>query len=1819
MAGMSGSDRLMFPIGFDLDGAVKDAGNEWNNTYYDKLNKIVQKKPLMAKISFDTKQLDNLDDVRKRLQALKLQPVTPETKSAIQSLVKELKSLENILERIDRLNKSSAAASSGPAAVRAARIAEIESRAAGRAAIDREKARQAAARAAQAEAKLEQAVLRTGNAYKSTGGYIERLLKRTLVLFGVHQVTRFAQKLREVTAEFELQRVSLGAIIQDQERANALFSQIKTFAVQSPFEIKDLVGYVKQLSAYRIETDKLFDTTKRIADVSAGLGTDMGRLILAYGQVRAASVLRGQEVRQFTETGIPLIELLAEKFTALRGEVVSTSEVFDLISQRAVSFKMVEEIFNDMTNAGGMFYNMQEKQAQTLAGQWSNLKDSLSIMYDEMGNVSSVRSAMESVIETTKTLAKNWELVGGIMAQVLGGAVILGVVNKFKSLWSALGNQMYAATSKVANAQARYNTALDRFTSLSATATRLERAEAFAKYRTATSALKAAKALEAQAASANRLTFALKRIGAVLKANWFGILISAALTAAQVISHLVKKSNELRNSLAEVEKEGEKSARAMVTNFEALANKAVKAADGSKEQRDAIAELKRTYKDMIPTQKLTIDNLREMAGNYDILTQAIKENIRQQTYLNELNKIAESTAEKVSDREKKLRKILKSEYTFTDTAVDRFFAGIEQYAKDTALSIEEVIRSAFDFAGITNTRTIEMFLELQEKNVEKIVNAYREEDRMIDTVNRRMKEATGLVGKYGDSIDAAKKNVEEWVDANKDSLGTFALDEGRAKKAAQEYIDVLKQVFADSGLTFKDVWVNGKYIDFGAIEKELRAAGNQVPAQAINAFGKIQSEYEQIVPSDKFSKVLNDTLFGIADSFGASMDLVVGYMKDGDTGIQDYAKSIADSIEELQGNVKALQALLAKPSPLNPTEIENAESSLAKYQMQLDILTEYYEKVKKYTIEKEKGGRSSSDKRLSNLKEEISMLEKLYSNYKKYTEYESKSDAQERINREFGKTLEIFKKYGIELPKTSEEYQAALRKLQDVMRGLPDSQKDVLELGFKIENVDFEDTKDKLEKQIKRLADEVSRTKTAKEFFDKMLNMTGDQQLSATVTMSVYGDTGAGLQDKLIAQIRDAFKGIDDEQINLAIGVDSVDYKKLREIWEADKLLGNDRKIQSKYDSIIQEILDNQEKANREWLLDTFKVYEEFRTFEEQRTAVVRRETEKRKKIEESADLSDEQKAKLKAASIKKEAEELNDIDWAEFKASDDWIKTFENMDRVATPTIERLIKKLREFIDANKDLTTEQLKTVMGEYNKLYEELIHRNPFKAIVDGITDYKASLGELAGARSTLAAAQGNLETAQQGVEMAKATGNADMLAQALRRLAEAEKMVSDAESDVSDAQDDLKESFSKLQKGMQGVSSLASNLQSIFSQVFDLFGIAEDSELGEYLQDVAKALGIVSAALGVVASMLAIVDALTAPVAAAVAAVAALGAGLMFLANTKVRKANREIERQQEIIDALSYSYGRLQKAAENLFSSEFVSNFRKQQENLRAQIEAVEKQLAAEQSKGNKADDDKIKDYQESIRSLKDELSEMYGTLSAQMLGTDLTSAARTFAQSWLDAYKEFGDTRKAIEGEMRSMMENLIVEAALGSVMQQALKDVFDMIENMNEGDFYNDKFWSDIVSEMAKATDNATAGADAMMKKLEAAGVNIRDLGSEFTGISKEVASASSEEILAATSVLNTSLYYVSNIDRNVAQIVAIMQGGGYELTSGEQMSDLVTLQNQHLAHLPQIAANTAATAERCERAAQACEAIAANLDRVIKPNGVAGNYRVNTSLSS
>lgn len=240
-----------------------------------------------------------------------------------------------------------------------------------------------------------------------------QLARKLALVFSVSQLTGYFRMLINVRGEFELAQRSLESMLGNMSKADAIFQKTVDLAVHSPFTVRQLVSYTKQLSAYRIETDKLYDTTKRLADVSAGLGVDMQRIILAYGQVKAAAYLRGTEVRQFTEAGVNLYDELRRLYKDTKGVNYTTGDIVSLISRRGVTFSDVEAVFQRMTDEGGMFYNMQEIQAETLKGKVSNLHDSVDIMLNDIGQKND--SVLKGLIEGITAIIRNWEKFSGVL------------------------------------------------------------------------------------------------------------------------------------------------------------------------------------------------------------------------------------------------------------------------------------------------------------------------------------------------------------------------------------------------------------------------------------------------------------------------------------------------------------------------------------------------------------------------------------------------------------------------------------------------------------------------------------------------------------------------------------------------------------------------------------------------------------------------------------------------------------------------------------------------------------------------------------------------------------------------------------------------------------------------------------------------------------------------------------------------------------------------------------------------------------------------------------------------------------------------------------------------------------------------------------------------------------------------------------------------------------------------------------------------------------------------------------------------------------
>lgn len=1601
-------DKLIFPIGFDLEGGVKEASKEWKNTYQKQLQKAIDDKPLKVKIDFESKGVD------------------PKEFKQWMALSREAEKLER--ERIKNAKEWQKVADQAAMAETRRANATNESNA---------RIERANRKVEASERRRTESVERTTSAYRNQSTYLSRLIQRMVAYASVTQAFSFIRNIREVTAQFELQRVALGSIIGDLNEANAMFEQIKAAAVKSPFEIKDLVSYTKQLAAYKIETDELFETTQKLADVSAGLGVGMERLVLAYGQIRATGYLRASEVRQLNEAGIPIVEELAKKMSDLRGETVSAAEVMGMISERAISFGMVKEVFDDMTSAGGMFYKMQEKQAETLQGQWSNLKDSIAIMYDEIGNTESVNNAMKEMIGLIKSLAENWRDVYSIAQSLSVAMGVYYVATKNATVASKALSVAEATRLSTLRATTIYMPKFLASTKLAITLTRAYRV-ATIKSATATGLLSKAFWGLTKAMLSNPYTAVLAALAGIT----FAIVKFA--TKTKTTQERIDDLNKSVASPADLKDD----VKPLVDELDALSQKANKTAEEQKRLNQVTQELARIYPEAIV-------GVRKFGSEVELSAEKVKE-----LYEAERQAIEEGLKIKLQANEDKLKK--------EEERLSRL---------DKALVDKTYTETTYGFGGSSTTTTYKYTTE----ELEDLAEQADESREKIAFLNNSIKEGRIALGLQKSDLEAATDTFNTW-------------------------------------------------------QKELASitSGKNLKGEEIRLF-----DDESITQINK----LTDATTRVAEEY----------------------KKLAKEKESVD---KALKSEGAKADEETYAQLD---TRLTRINKSMSMLYDFLKKYGGLDL-LSKNDSSPQDNRLANLKEEVRLLEKIYAKYKEYRKYMSEQEAKDKIQTYFGDTIKSLR-FGVAYDDL--DMKDILGLYQEAARKLPKSDKDVLELGFKIEDIDWQSTKSSIEKNLKKLSDDLSRTKTAKEFFDRMLGLTGDKQLSATLTMSVYGMEADKLDDSMFQTLKEqamqVFQGVD---ISSAFNdaTKNIDYTAL------DKLVDS---VDEGYRDKAQDFVDSGMKSNASWLEDLQKTYQKAFTFEERRTQVMEQEAQKRKEIEDS-NLPQEQKEQFKKASAKRESEQLSAINLEEFKASDDYLKIFEELDRLATPTIQRLIDKLREFIAANKELSATDLKNLTEQINKMEEGLIQRTPFVGLIKSI----------------------------------------DKL-----RIARQKLQASSFEDDkqYTDALDDQNEAYDDMGKALEAIKDEFSEAERYIRDFASALGLPEDSDLSVFLNGVADSFGVVQKAIifatfamklfdGTVKTFLA-----TNPLGWIALVASAIVGAIKMIMNIKVRRAERQIEDLNARLESLEYSYERLEKAQEKAFGTDYIRNYTQQLENLTAQQEAYLKQAEAERSKGKKADKDKIKDYEEQARDTADAISDMYGSLSENFLGQDLTSAARDFAQAWIEAYKEFANTTDAMKEKFQEMVQNMIVESLLARVMERALKPIFDAIDSMQETDFYSTSFWQNLMHKMDEATTNGVIGAENVMSMLEQLGINMRDLGGDMTGISRDIATASEESILGLAASINTQNFYISQVPPKLDTIIALLRGeGGLPQGSAMTLQDLVTIQNQHLSYLPSIAQHTADTVAECKAIVVETRRTADALERVIKPRGTQSTHTMNTTLN-
>ena len=1821
-------ERLIFPLGFDVEGGVKEVEKDWPG-YHKRLQKMVNKTPLKIKLDIDSKGLD-------------------------------LKSLRDY----NKLTKEAALAAKRAADVESKRALARQRQSNARVAEATEEAR-----IAKAKAQAEMAQLRLNDAqqngirhtrelnteYRKQGSYVQRLIQRMGIYLGIHQFASMLKSIRETTAEFELQEVALGAIIQDAHEASVLFSQIKAAAVESPYQIKELVNYTKQLAAYGFKQNELFDTTMKLADISAGLGSDMSRIILAVGQISAASVLKGTELRQLTELGIPMVDLLAQKFTELRGEVVSTGEIFEMISDKAISFKMVEEILNDLTSAGGMFYDMQKKQADTLSGQWSNLKDSIAIAYDEIGNTEIVRGAMEGWIGAVKTLVEEWHLIADAIKFFVVQMLIAKGVSAFLPVQVVNTKMLTTATNNLTAATARYNAVQGKGMAGQSAKWAMNHAKWMIKAANATTLFgRGMKQIAAFFAGGGWLTLAITALSALVA--WF---VSAR-----------KEANRLNEELSKIGSEGSVKMEQSARNFERLAKIAVDSVDGTKQQTEALKELQRTYGDIIPAQDMSIEKLREMKGSYDAVTQAIREKIAMQTLEQKISTIQEDYGSKISKQQRQFQKYLEETVGLSKDEAIRVISNIQrQIAEGTVemykdagagalrRAIAEEVMGETDFDPLSSYKWdtyYAKFVKTTEESYRKFVEYNQEMEQAIQDVTAEMEASTGTLGKYTEAWESANKEIETSIGNITVSKNTKLYEEEVEKAKVKEYVDFLGQTIGSEieGFDISE-YINGNKIDFSAL---FNLEGLSV--QAKNAVRQVQTALQGL---DGWKKTLQSfakdvTIDGITRKMSLYTDEEISNMGNLKDTLEDVAKKWKEFDAAVTRYGKTLEGEI---NPEEEKQLKNKKAQAEEYKRQAYAILEYYNSL---DLLQEKGKGSGEDPWIVLMKNRASFMKDFQQGVE---DLSKKMDEQNALFEEQGIMANRAVSVGFNvknLKGTAEElsqwYEKAIEEVskkiksmganegfaelsisailkKDTKNQMIKSYQDLLQWLFN-QKTDFEtkQLEENLKKEIDRLAKAVARSKEAKDFYDKMLGMTGDRQLSADLTMNVYGGVGDDLKENIKNQLVQAFEGVD---IAKYISGKNIDYKSL------EKLIGTlPEDMQANARKIVEEGI----KSNAQIIQDLYKTLIKFEDYESKRVTILRNGIEERRRIEQ-ADLAQSEKDRLKAASQAAESKALAKLEYEDFKSSDMYITMFENLDYVSSDTLRRMREKLLELkTTMGESLDPTQIKEIVTKMEDIDAELSRKNPFKTLAESIRTYKDEYGKIS--RKKL---EGQLTTAQDEVDVQK-----ENVRNSQKALLNAEKEVEVAEEkygvdsqearlarialmNARQALDVEKQNLSKkeavldnlndqarawrniknaIKEAIEGEDGIVDWLNSTQSMLDSIKSLGEGMGAGEQFSGWMEALsGIVGGAGSTATGIGQILSGQWAQgLANVVKGLSEVTLGIFDASYVnRVAAANEEIARQAQILEDLDRSYQALEKSAEEAFGTEYLDNYASRLAALYAMQAAYQAQADAERDKGKKEDEQATKDFEAQAQEVADQIAEMYGEISERLTGTDLGSAARDFADAWLEAYKTFGNTADAIGTKFREMIDNMVAESVIAGVMKTALKPVFDLIDGMTADDLYDPKFWQNLGAEVESATENADVGATNAIKMLEAMGVNIREMGASLTGISKDIATASEESILGLAAGINTQNFYISQIHAAVLRMEMLMQSGA---GGGVNIQDLVTIQNQHLAHLPNISANTAGTLQRCEEILAQVTDIATNLGRVIVPNGTSSSHQVHTTLS-
>lgn len=1083
--------------------------------------------------------------------------------------------------------------------LRAAKAAAIQTKAEASAAAARELARQRAARAAKAELDLANARERSANAARrhmtatlnmngamnSQLSIVGQLRNEFLGLYSIYAAQNFLRAVVDIGGELENQKIAMASILQDEGKATTIFNQIKKLAVASPFGVMDLNQYAKQLSAYSIPYNELYDTMKRLADISAGVGVDMGRIILAFGQIKAAKFLKGTELRQLTEANIPMVDKLAERFSKLEGRIVSAGEVLDMISKKKVTFEDVKDVLWELTDDGGMFNNMQEVLSESVKSKWKNLADAIDIMLGDIAE--SMGSTLKWTAESLITLAQNWkELVPAIEAAVGAfgfwkAAMLVNsrlVVGEYKNIsQTVLANKRLTAEKLRVEAAYRKLTVAEQ--QLIATSNKLT----YADYEQMAVSGQLTKNKLLQLVAMKRLTVAqaesialqakmgrldvsqISHIGAMnvgIRALWgnlknLGMVLKGlapqfiVFAAASAIFELWYKSGQKADEMNE--RISELTTRAQ-DGFKNLTKEAQKFADVDPfKANDAslissIEEMKTALKDYSPVwadafnETFKTDDegntVKSLAEQYILLRNALNDTKEAYRLLNAIRGTSEyandatdgyfdeSFSENIEDYIKTEKQI--------DKIIDRMAGSYIEYYT----AMQKVIAKYDDFAKVASGKSLKEQLDI-----------IKEYPKALASLNNELP----FTGGYRDDIFQLRKawknskrvfeeevspDMQSFIPEYKSRLQAAGWNLDNLSDAQKIAIGLDISSFLDQ---FKEMPVDIRnFLNGEILEKQFNIKINAEYTETIQSLSDLQKKFNeatdgqfeaQIKVSTDSEKIIEGIQKAYKEAKETTNQLKPILIKAG-IDLSEINYPDISELPELMGNVDAsklfdLSIPIAFPKVFDSSKLLDWQKQIVSdYKKASDIMQAGEKGAKKigFSLTDPNKDKSKKDAFAERLKERVNLLKEAYSEYKKWTDIVGKEEAAKKVI-ESGIFDSLFRgKEPVDIENYRDELDKILNQLDNKTEVRRDLKVSIRKVIADIDANAMKEASDKAAKELERYVSDVSKKW---DIYKQLVNAGAskkDASLYAFGALSEYEKKSEELAEKVTKKMKD--KGV---------------------------------------------------------------------------------------------------------------------------------------------------------------------------------------------------------------------------------------------------------------------------------------------------------------------------------------------------------------------------------------------------------------------------------------------------------------------------------------------------------------------------------------------------------------------------------------------------------------------------------------------------------------------------------------------------------------------